>query len=88
MKLASCAGNIRIDEAKIGGITPAVLTLSGRWVVCPPYIFRPTTRLAYCTGIRRWARSKKMITATTTDHDHDDQRQRRRRRCRPCLTFW
>ena len=38
-------GNIRSDEAKIGGMTPAVLTLSGRCVVCPPYTFRPTTPL-------------------------------------------
>ena len=65
MKLASCAGNIRIDEAKIGGMTPATLTLSGRCVDCPPYIFRPTTRLAYWTGICRCPRSKKMIAAMT-----------------------
>jgi hypothetical protein len=29
-KLANVAGNIIIDEAKIGGITPEVLTFSGR----------------------------------------------------------
>ncbi len=33
------------------GITPAVLTLRGMCVFCPPYTLRPTTRLAYCTGI-------------------------------------
>jgi preprotein translocase subunit SecY len=32
---------------------PAVLTLIGIWVFCPPYTFRPTTRFAYWTGIFR-----------------------------------
>ena len=32
---AICAGNIRIDEAKIGGMTPAMFTLSGRCVDLP-----------------------------------------------------
>ena len=27
---AICAGNMRIDDAKIGGITPETLILSGR----------------------------------------------------------
>ena len=31
----------------------------------PPYILRPTTRFAYCTGIRRWARSMSTIAPTT-----------------------
>jgi hypothetical protein len=30
MKLARVAGNIIIDEAKIGGITPDVFTFNGR----------------------------------------------------------
>ena len=30
----------------------------------PPYILRPTMRLAYCTGIRRWACSMKTTKAT------------------------
>jgi hypothetical protein len=47
MKLAMVAGNMMMEEAKIGGMTPAVLIFSGRWVLCPPYIRRPTTRLAY-----------------------------------------
>ena len=51
IKLAIVAGNMRIDEANIGGITPAVLTFSGKWVDCPPNIFLPTTRFAYCTGM-------------------------------------
>ena len=42
------------DDAKITGITPAWLTFSGRYVDVPPYILRPTIRLAYCTGMRRW----------------------------------
>ena len=42
-----------IDEAKMTGITPAMLTLSGMNVLEPPIMRRPTTRLAYCTGMRR-----------------------------------
>src|SRR5471030_1746593 len=30
------AGNKIIDEAKIGGITPAMFNFNGRWDVCPP----------------------------------------------------
>ena len=33
MKLAIVAGNMMIEEAKMGGITPDVLILSGRWVL-------------------------------------------------------
>ena len=29
-------GNIKIEDAKIGGITPEVFSLRGRWVLCPP----------------------------------------------------
>jgi hypothetical protein len=36
MKLAMVKGNIKIEEAKIGGITPEVFSLRGRWVVWPP----------------------------------------------------
>ena len=34
-----------IDDAKIGGITPAVLTFRGRWVLCPPYMRPPDDAL-------------------------------------------
>ena len=30
-------------------------------VLAPPYCFRPTTRLAYCTGMRRWPCSMNTI---------------------------
>jgi hypothetical protein len=33
MKLAIVAGNIIIDDAKIGGITPDVFTFNGKWVL-------------------------------------------------------
>ena len=59
------SGNARIDEAKMTGMTPPVLTLSGMCVLDPPYIRRPTTRLAYWTVTRRWPRSTKMIAPTT-----------------------
>ena len=36
------------------GMTPAWFTFSGMYVLPPEVIRRPTTRLAYWTGIRRW----------------------------------
>jgi len=62
---AIVAGNARMDEAKMTGMTPPVFTFSGMCVLDPPYIRRPTTRLAYCTGIRRCARSKYTMTPMT-----------------------
>ena len=53
-------------------MTPATFTFSGRWVDWPPYIFRPTTRLAYCTGIFRCPRSKKTIDRDDRDDDRQD----------------
>src|SRR5206468_12128562 len=65
MKLVTVPGKSRMEEAKIGGMTPEVLILSGRCELWPLYMRRPTTRLAYWTGMRRCARSMKMIAATT-----------------------
>ena len=45
-KLAIVAGNSSRLEAKIGGITPDMLSLNGRWLVWPAYMRRPTWRLA------------------------------------------
>ena len=53
-----------------------MLIFNGRWVLCPPYILRPTTRLAYCTGIRRCPCSTKMMTPTTSHHDHRQNKNR------------
>ena len=39
------------------GMTPDWLTFSGMYVFWPPIMRRPTTRLANCTGIRRWPSS-------------------------------
>src|SRR5438093_5161045 len=47
-------GKYRTDDAKMIGMTPAWFTFSGMYVDWPPIILRPTTRLAYWTGIRRW----------------------------------
>ena len=47
------------------GMTPPVFTFSGMCVLEPPYIRRPTTRLAYCTVTRRWPRSTNTIAPTT-----------------------
>ena len=48
------------------GMTPAWLTLSGMYVLCPPYMRRPTTRLANWTGMRRWPCSTKTMATSTT----------------------
>ena len=40
-----------------------MLTFMGRWVLWPPYILRPTTRFAYCTGRRR---SESLIRTMST----------------------
>ena len=47
-------GRYSTDEAKMIGITPLWLTLSGMYVDVPPYCLRPTTRLLKVTGMRRW----------------------------------
>ena len=70
------SGNARIEEAKITGITPPALTFSGMWVDCPPITLRPTTRLAYCTGMRRSPRSTRTMKATTaTIIDQQDEQR-------------
>ena len=52
------------DEAKIGGITPAVLTFSGRNERSPPAMRLPSWRFGYWIRRRRWARSMKTMKAT------------------------
>ena len=42
-----------MELAKMMGITPVLFSLMGSVEFCPPYIFRPTTFFAYCTGRRR-----------------------------------
>ena len=54
-----------MDDAKMTGMTPPVFTLSGMCVLDPPYIRRPTTRLAYWTVTRRCPRSTNTIAAIT-----------------------
>ena len=48
------------------GNTPFAFTLSGIIVDCPPYILRPLTCFAYCTGILRSELSINTIRANTT----------------------
>ena len=62
---ANSSGADRMELAKMTGMTPPELTLSGRCVDWPPIILRPTMRLAYCTGMRRSERSTKTMKATT-----------------------
>ena len=75
-------GNMISDCAKMIGITPAMLTLSGMWLACPPYTRRPTTRLAYCTGMRRWPWVTKMTAAITATISEQDERELERRHLR------
>ena len=42
LKLATVVGNSSSDEAKIGGITPEVLSLSGKCEDCPSNMRLPT----------------------------------------------
>src|SRR3989304_2843028 len=65
MKLTMVAGNIIMDDANIGGITPAVLSLRGRGWEPPPMTFLPTTLFGYCTGLLLCPVSTKNIKATT-----------------------
>ena len=52
-KFAIMPGSWMTEMAKISGMTPEEFTFIGMWVLWPPYILRPTMRLAYCTGTRR-----------------------------------
>ena len=61
---AKSCGKYSTETAKMMGITPAWLTFSGMYVLCPPYMRLPTTRFAYCTGMRRCPCS--MNTTATT----------------------
>src|SRR5690606_42065338 len=53
LNCAASNGMYSRDEAKITGMTLAWLIFNGMYVDDPPYLFRPTLRLAYCNGIRR-----------------------------------
>ena len=52
-KLAIIAGNVSSDEAKIKGIIPAILTISGRVPLTGIDIRLPTRRPGYITGTLR-----------------------------------
>ena len=58
-------GAERMELAKMTGITPPELTLSGRWLDWPPIMRRPTMRRALWMGMRRSRRSTKTMKATT-----------------------
>ncbi len=45
-QVAIVAGNRMKLEAKIGGMTPDMLILNGRWLVWPAYMRRPCWRFA------------------------------------------
>ena len=63
------------------GITPPVFTFSGMWVLLPPYMRRPTIRLAYCTVTRRCPRSMNTTAPTTMIITVSSSRRRMRPIC-------
>ena len=69
-KFATVIGSSSSEDAKIGGITPAVFSLSGRCEASPWNMRLPTWRFGYCTSSRRCARS--MNTMNGDDHDRHD----------------
>ena len=48
-KFATVIGMSNKDDAKIGGITPAVLSFNGKWELSPPNILLPTCLFGYWT---------------------------------------
>ncbi len=64
MYCAIVGGNASTAAAKMTGMTPAMLTRSGRYVEPPEVIRRPTMRFAYWIGIRRWPSCTKTTEAT------------------------
>ena len=68
-KLARVTGRSRSDDAKIGGMTPDVFSLSGRCEESPWNMRLPICRFGYWMSRRRCARSTKTMTR---DHDQRD----------------
>ena len=66
MKVQMVMGREAMLWAKMTGRTPDMFTFMGRVLLWPPYILRPTTFFAYCTGMRRSALVMTMITAIST----------------------
>ena len=63
-KAQMVAGRDAMVCAKMMGRTPDMFTFMGRVDAWPPYILRPTTRLAYWTGMRLSALSIHTMNAT------------------------
>ena len=68
-------------------MTPPAFTRSGKCVDCPPITLRPTTRLAYCTGMRRSLRSTYTMKATTAIINDDQKHHQRERKRSPGGVF-
>ena len=58
-------GKLMSANAKMRGITPPPAILMGMTVDCPPYILRPFTCFAYCTGMRLSERSTATIAVNS-----------------------
>ena len=90
LKPATVVGISRIDDAKIGGMTPETLSFSGRCEDSPPNILLPTCRLGYCTSSRRCARSMKTMPVTSAAMKAAPPMimSGRSRRCAPTSNAW
>ena len=73
-KLATVIGSSSSDEAKIGGMTPAVLSFSGRCEESPWNMRLPICRFGYWISSRRCARSTKTMTVDDDDREHQHDR--------------
>ena len=61
---AMVGGRIVMEAAKMTGITPAMFTRIGMYVVPPDVMRRPTCRLAYWIGMRRTPSFTKTMPST------------------------
>src|SRR5665213_4541086 len=68
LKLATVVGSSSSDDAKIGGITPEVLSLSGRCEDWPSNMRLPTWRLGDWISSRSGARSMNTMKAVSYTH--------------------
>src|SRR5262249_12594029 len=80
LKLATVVGSSSSEEAKIGGITPEVLSGSGRCEDCPSNMRLPTGRLGYWMSSGRWALNEHDECDARDRHDGDEQQHGRRQR--------
>ena len=82
------SGAERMELAKMTGMTPPELTLSGRWLDWPPIMRRPTMRRALWMGMRRSRALDKDDEGHHSDHGGHQQKRRRRMVNDPQASVW